>query len=308
MARLAAPRAVRFVRSDGGGEFGSLEAQAWYRETGIQHQVSPPYTPELNGVIERFMRTAKEMITAMLKGSALPHEYWAHAARHAACIIMKTTKVQGKTAWERLTGREPTLPTSRVFGQSITVAIPRAVRTKGSLTNTRGARGTLLGQRWDRVGWIVELEDGKVIETREVSKTKTSISDSGISGEWRRTALPRHHSRTPWIYLAALLTNDPDDGSVGDEGDEGNGEEQDGTQEYVPSEASLDRPPPPITQPTAFLPAFDPATPTRCVRRRRSATPSRSKSCQHARAADAPVTVARRIGSIGKVPKRKSTT
>jgi hypothetical protein len=39
---------VRFVRSDGGGEFGSLEAQA-----------------ELNGVIERFMRTAKEMITAM---------------------------------------------------------------------------------------------------------------------------------------------------------------------------------------------------------------------------------------------------
>ncbi|RSH90639.1 hypothetical protein EHS25_001244 [Saitozyma podzolica] len=223
MARLAAPRAVRFVRSDGGGEFGSLEAQAWYRETGIQHQVSPPYTPELNGVVERFMRTAKEMITAMLKGSALPHEYWTHAARHAACIIMKTTKVQGKTAWERLTGREPTLPTSRVFGQSITVAIPRAVRTKGSLTNARGVRGTLLGQRWDRVGWIVELEDGKVIETKEVSKTTTSAGDSGITGGWRHMgAIPVSTPQTDTVRLPSTSfdTNDSDldNGSVGDEG------------------------------------------------------------------------------------------
>ncbi|GFZ50410.1 hypothetical protein JCM24511_08167 [Saitozyma sp. JCM 24511] len=190
--------------------------------------------------VERFMRTAKEMITAMLKGSALPHEYWAHAARHAACIIMETTKVQGKTAWERLTGREPTLPTSRVFGQSITVAIP----------------GTLLGQRWDRVGWIVELGDGKVIETREVSKTKTSIGDSDISGEWRRTDSPAPQSDTVDLPSSSLNNDDVDfdDGSVGDEGDEGNSEEQDGTQEYVPSEANVHRPPPSqdiATQPTA---------------------------------------------------------
>ncbi len=48
--------------------------------------------------------------------------------------------------------------------------------------------------------------------------------------------------------------SDLDDGSVGDEGDEGNGDEQDGTQEYVPSEANVHRPPPSqdiATQPTA---------------------------------------------------------
>ncbi|RSH93081.1 hypothetical protein EHS25_007434 [Saitozyma podzolica] len=148
---------------------------------------------------------------------------------------------------------------SKISLVSITVAIPRAVRTKGSLTNARGVRGTLLGQRWDRVGWIVELEDGKVIETKEVSKTTTSAGDSGITGGWRHMgAIPVSTPQTDTVRLPSTSfdTNDSDldNGSVGDEGDEGNGDEQDGTQEYVPSEANVHRPPPSqdiATQPTA---------------------------------------------------------
>jgi transposase InsO family protein len=54
---------VRLIRSDNGGEFDSGEAQGWYRSRGIIHQRSTVYTPELNGTVERFIRTAKEMIS-----------------------------------------------------------------------------------------------------------------------------------------------------------------------------------------------------------------------------------------------------
>jgi transposase InsO family protein len=51
---------LRFIRTDNGNEFAKDEAQHWCRKKGIIHQLTTPYTPELNGTFERFMRTAKE--------------------------------------------------------------------------------------------------------------------------------------------------------------------------------------------------------------------------------------------------------
>jgi transposase InsO family protein len=80
---------VRFIRTDNGTEFVKAEAEQWYRKKGIIHQLTTPYTPELNGTIERFMRTAKEMISAIIMDAGLGHGYWDYAAKYAAVIIMK---------------------------------------------------------------------------------------------------------------------------------------------------------------------------------------------------------------------------
>jgi transposase InsO family protein len=71
------------------------KAEQWYRKKGMIHQLTTPYTPELNGTIERFMRTAKGMISAMIVGAGLGHGYWDYAARYAAVTIMKISK-QGR--------------------------------------------------------------------------------------------------------------------------------------------------------------------------------------------------------------------
>ncbi|CAM8925101.1 unnamed protein product [Rhodiola kirilowii] len=77
---------VKRLRSDRGGEyvepFGALCAQ-----TGIIHEVTPPYTPQSNGVAERKNRTIKEMVNAMLLSSGLPQSMWGEAVLSANYLL-----------------------------------------------------------------------------------------------------------------------------------------------------------------------------------------------------------------------------
>ncbi|CAM8956955.1 unnamed protein product [Rhodiola kirilowii] len=66
---------IKMLRSDRGGEyvepFGTLCAQ-----NGIIHEVTPPYSPQSNGIAERKNRTIREMMNAMLLSSGLPQGIW----------------------------------------------------------------------------------------------------------------------------------------------------------------------------------------------------------------------------------------
>jgi transposase InsO family protein len=161
---------VRFVRSDNGMEFDKNEAQQWYQQQGIIHQLSTVYTPELNGTIERFMRTTKEMIASMIDDSKLGHLYWDHAARYTAVILMKTSKSEdGGNPWRKLTGREPNIASVLRFGSMCFIHVPKETRTKASFENNKAVPGRILGQDEAVSGWIVMREsDGKVIHSRDV--------------------------------------------------------------------------------------------------------------------------------------------
>jgi transposase InsO family protein len=117
---------VRFVRSDKDMEFDKNEAQQWYRQQGIIHQLSTVYTPELNGTIERFMRMTKEMIASMIDDSRLGHLYWDHAARYTATILMKTSNTEdGGNPWKKLAGRDPSIGFILRFGSMCFVHVPK---------------------------------------------------------------------------------------------------------------------------------------------------------------------------------------
>jgi len=81
---------VRVIRSDGGGEFGSGKAKAFYLQTGIQHYTTTRYSPELNGACERMICSIKGMLSSMPADCKLPTEYGSYAARYTAVVIMKT--------------------------------------------------------------------------------------------------------------------------------------------------------------------------------------------------------------------------
>ena len=63
---------IKRLRIDRGGEYDSSMLNAYCENHGIIHEVTPPYSPESNGVTERKNKTLKEMVNAMLISSRAP--------------------------------------------------------------------------------------------------------------------------------------------------------------------------------------------------------------------------------------------
>ena len=70
---------MKTLRSDRDGEFTSEEFSSYCLEHGIKRQLTAPYSPQQNGVVERKNRTVLYMVRAMLKAKDLPRELWGEA-------------------------------------------------------------------------------------------------------------------------------------------------------------------------------------------------------------------------------------
>ena len=183
---------VRFIRSDGGGEFDSGPARFWYTQTGIQHQITPHYTPELNGVVERANRTVKEMIYAMVGGTPMGHSVWDHAARYTSVILMKTSVgYDNVSAWTKITGREINIESIREFGELCFVQIPQEIRPKSNFDIGKAVVARLLGQDEGISGWIVRIEhSGNIIHSRDVQTATGMRLDTPLATPISRPTLP----------------------------------------------------------------------------------------------------------------------
>ncbi|KAJ9544984.1 hypothetical protein OSB04_024691 [Centaurea solstitialis] len=113
-------RKIKFLRSDRGGEYLSQEFDSHLRECGIVSQLTPPYTPQMNGVSERRNRTILDIVRSMMCRSTLPVSFWRHALETAAHILNKVpTKLLEKTPYEMWTGKKPKLSFLKVWGCEI---------------------------------------------------------------------------------------------------------------------------------------------------------------------------------------------
>ncbi|KAJ9552008.1 hypothetical protein OSB04_016053 [Centaurea solstitialis] len=94
-------RKIKFLRSDRGGEYLSDEFDNHLMECGIVSQLTPPYTPQMNGVSERRNRTLLDIVRSMMCHSTLPMSFWGHALETAAHIPNRApTKSVEKTPYE----------------------------------------------------------------------------------------------------------------------------------------------------------------------------------------------------------------
>ncbi|KAD3337408.1 hypothetical protein E3N88_32928 [Mikania micrantha] len=64
-------RKIKMFRSDRGGEYLSIEFHDYLKECGIVSQLTPPRTPQLNGVAERRNRTLLDMVVVLLEDVVL---------------------------------------------------------------------------------------------------------------------------------------------------------------------------------------------------------------------------------------------
>ena len=81
---------ISMLTTDQGTEYLSTKQREWYKEKGIQIQTTIAYSPQQNGVAERFNRTLCEKVRAMLFESGVPKRLWNEAALTAVYLINRS--------------------------------------------------------------------------------------------------------------------------------------------------------------------------------------------------------------------------
>lgn len=180
---------IRNLRSDGGGEYTGHSFQNYLAEKGITHRMTPPYTPEHNGVAERANRTIMEMVRCMLFDARLGQEFWGYAALTSVHIInrLPSSAHNDKTPFEIWFGVQPSISHLRVFGCTTYRHIPAPTRRK---LDRRAQKCRLVGyteESGSRVYRVYDENTKQVFVTRDVvfdegKKKELSVAGSTSSG------------------------------------------------------------------------------------------------------------------------------
>ena len=78
---------IKFLRSDRGGKYLSYEFVLHLKKCGIVSKLTPPGTPQRNGVSERRNRTLLDMVRSMMSLNDLPLSFWGYALETAAFTL-----------------------------------------------------------------------------------------------------------------------------------------------------------------------------------------------------------------------------
>ncbi|GJY40225.1 ribonuclease H-like domain, reverse transcriptase, RNA-dependent DNA polymerase [Tanacetum coccineum] len=114
------------------GEFTSNEFTQYCKENGIARQLTAPYSPQQNGVVERRNRTIMSTTRCMMKATNMPQNFWAEAVRHAIYILnsVPIKALEDITPYEAIKQRKPNLENLRVFGCIAYAKVPSQHLTK----------------------------------------------------------------------------------------------------------------------------------------------------------------------------------
>nr|KYP52459.1 Retrovirus-related Pol polyprotein from transposon TNT 1-94 [Cajanus cajan] len=123
---------IQVLRSDNGKEYILDQFNSLCEETGIEHQLTTPYTPQKNGVNERKNRTIMEMATSMMHEKELPKKFWAKATNMTMFLLnrLPTKAVLGKTPYEAWYGYKPFVQNFKFFGCICFTYVPKVKRDK----------------------------------------------------------------------------------------------------------------------------------------------------------------------------------
>lgn len=167
------------VRTDQGMEFCSNEFETFLDNQGIKVERTNAYSPEMNGVSERFNYTAVDAIKVLLNSSNLKNHFWSEAL---LCHTYVWNRIchgeQTLTPFELFCGRKPSVKHLQIFGTTAFVGIPKQKRRK---LDMRAKKGTFVGYALKTKGYRIYLPDErKIIETINV-KFQNETEDKVVS-------------------------------------------------------------------------------------------------------------------------------
>ncbi|GJU21257.1 retrotransposon protein, putative, ty1-copia subclass [Tanacetum coccineum] len=108
---------IKAILSDRGGEYMRYEFVEHLKKCDIVSHLTPPYTPQNDGVSERRNQTLLDMVRSMMNSTTLPKSFWGYTLESAARILnMIPTKKVDKTPYELWHRKAPKLSYLRVWG------------------------------------------------------------------------------------------------------------------------------------------------------------------------------------------------
>ena len=101
---------IKFLRSDRGGEYLSYKFGLHLKQCEIVSQLTPPGTPQHNGVSEHRNRTLLNMVRSMMSLTDLPLLFWGYALETAAFTLNRApSKYNETTLYDLWFGKKPKL-------------------------------------------------------------------------------------------------------------------------------------------------------------------------------------------------------
>ncbi|GKA54879.1 putative RNA-directed DNA polymerase [Tanacetum coccineum] len=181
---------LKCIRTDNGGEYiGPFDA--YCREHGIQHQKTPPKTPQLNGLAERMNRTLVERVRCLLSHAGLPASFWGEALNTAVHVINLTPCVPLRfdvpdRVWS---GKDVSYRHLRVFGCKAFVHIPKDERSK---LDVKTKPCVFLGYGQDEFGYrLYDPVQKRLVRSRDVVFEEDQTLKDVENAE--RETIPQHN-------------------------------------------------------------------------------------------------------------------
>ncbi|BAF28754.2 Os11g0656500 [Oryza sativa Japonica Group] len=118
VAERKSGRKLRALRTDRGGEFTSTQFAEYCAELGMRRELTAPYSPQQNGVVERRNQSVVGTARSMLKVKGLPGMFWGEAINTAVYLLNRSSSkgIGGKTPYALWNGVPPAVHHLRTFG------------------------------------------------------------------------------------------------------------------------------------------------------------------------------------------------
>jgi transposase InsO family protein len=125
-------RKIKILSSDNGGEYTSKDFVNFCKDVRIKRELTTPYNPQQNGVVERENRTIMEAVKTMIHDQDLPMHLWEKTTRTTVYVQNKLSHsaLGFKTPKDMLSGKKPKVSHLKIFGCPVFVHIPKEKRTK----------------------------------------------------------------------------------------------------------------------------------------------------------------------------------
>ncbi|KAK8669750.1 hypothetical protein V6N13_107174 [Hibiscus sabdariffa] len=168
-------KSIKALRSDRGGEYLSQDFDELLKECGIVSQLTPPGTPQLNGVSERRNRTLLDMVQSMMSHTDLPTSFWGYALETAAFTLNRVpSKSVQKTPHEMWTGRRPNMSFMKIWGCKAYVKHQMSTKLEPKLEKC-----TFVGYPKETKGYYFYNENKVFVARTGVFLEKEFLTNSG---------------------------------------------------------------------------------------------------------------------------------